>query len=107
MARQAIFSGQLTADTMDGTEPYRVRFSYGVFSIAARVTQSGRYWYTHKRADGKLYKTYVGKQGEVTHDTLHRATMALMDKIRAETGKMYARNYRARNVTHKQGARDG
>ena len=54
MAKRAIFFGQLTDDILNGTEGYRVCFSYGTFSIAPKVTQSGRYWYAYKRHKGQL-----------------------------------------------------
>ena len=100
MAKQAIYSGQLTSETMNGEQGYRVKFSYGVFSIAPKVTQGARYWYAYKRASRRLFKVYVGKGGEVTKDTLHKATMALIAKVRSETGREHIRDNRARQVTH-------
>ena len=98
MAKQATYFGQLTDDQMNGDQGYRVKLSYGVFSIAAKVTQSGRYWYAYKRAAGRLFKVYIGKGGEVTKDALHEATMALSAKVYRETGRGYIRDNRARGL---------
>ncbi|MEJ5311759.1 MAG: hypothetical protein WHX52_18510 [Anaerolineae bacterium] len=81
MAKSAINLGLLTSATMNGNNSYRVSLSYGVFSIARKVTQSGVYYYASKRVAGKLYKVYVGKQGEITQDLLHKRTMELEQKI--------------------------
>jgi hypothetical protein len=96
MARQAIYYGQLTDDIMNSGKPYRVRLSYGVFSLSPKVTQSGTYYSAYKRAGGKLFKQYVGGCGDVTADAIYKATMALSDKIRRETGLMFARSNRGR-----------
>jgi hypothetical protein len=101
MAKQAIYSGLLTRETMNGDQGYRVKLSYGVFSIAPKVTQSGRYWYAYKRSSGRLFKVYIGKGGEVTKDMVHKATMALIAKVRAETGREHIRDNRARQVTQR------
>jgi len=100
MAKRAVFFGQLTDEMLNGTEGYRVSFSYGVFSIAPKVTQSGTYHYAVKRHKGQLFKVYVGKAGTITPERLHRATMALHDKIQLATGKVYPRDNRPRKVTH-------
>ena len=96
MAKRAIFFGQLTDDILNGTEGYRVCFSYGTFSIAPKVTQSGRYWYAYKRHKGQLFKVYVGKAGEITRERLHQATMELNHKAYSVTGDWYMRTNRGR-----------
>jgi len=92
MARRAIHGSQLKHEDMNTGQGYRVKFSYGVFSIAPKVTQSGTYYYATKRHQGRLFKVYVGKCGEVTHDLLHQATMALQNKAISATGRMYPRD---------------
>jgi hypothetical protein len=96
VAKRAFFSGQITDDQMNSGESYRVRFSYGIFSIAPKVTQSGTYYYAVKRHKGRLFKVYVGKCGEVTHDLLHQATMVLLNKAYVATGQWYMRDHRGR-----------
>lgn len=86
MANPTYYSSLIRPEQMNSGKGYRVHFSYGTFSIAAKVTQSGVYYYAHKRVDGKLYKTYVGKCGEVTHRLLHQATMKLSNRIYNELG---------------------
>ena len=82
MAKRSIFGSELTHENMNTGQGYRVRFSYGVFSISPKVTQSGIYYYALKRHQGRLFKVYVGKCGEITHDLLHRVTMELAHIIR-------------------------
>lgn len=94
MAREAVWYGQLTPELMNGTASYRVALSYGVFSIAAKVTQGGTYYYALKRADGTLFKVYVGKAGEITAERIHEATMALHGKLQAATGRWQVRSNR-------------
>ena len=98
MAKQAIYSGQLTSETMNGSESYRVKFSYGTFSIAVKVTQSGVYHYAVKRHHGQLFKVYVGKAGEITKERVHQATMELGHKAYAATGVWCLRENRARGL---------
>lgn len=94
MARPAIFSGQITPEQMNSGEGYRVRFSYGTFSIAPKVTQSGTYYSALKRHRGQLFKVYVGKCGQVTHERLHQATMELLNKAYVATGQWDMRENR-------------
>jgi len=96
MARRAIFFGQLTEETLNGSESYRVRFSYGTFSIAVKVAQSSVYHYALKRHKGQLFKVYVGKAGQITRDRLHQATMELNHKAYSATGDWYMRANRGR-----------
>jgi len=96
MAKRAIFFGQLTDEILNGTESYRVKFSYGTFSIAVKVTQSGRYWYAYKRHKGRLFKTYIAKDGKITRKRLHQATMELNHKAYSVTGDWYMRTNRGR-----------
>jgi len=87
MAKQAINYGQLTGSELNSGRPLRVSFSYGVFSIATKVTQSGAYLYVHKRVRGKLHKVYLGKLGDVTKNDLHKATMGLRAKYDLGAGR--------------------
>lgn len=87
MANHTYYSGLIRPEEMNSGQSYRVKFSYGTFSIAARVTQSGIYYYALKRANGKLHKVYVGRCGTITHDVLHRATMELSQRVRKNEGK--------------------
>ena len=96
MAKRAIFYGQLTDETLNGRESYRVRFSYGVFGIAVKVTQSGAYHYAVKRHKGQLFKVYVGTAGTITPDRLHKATMELNHKAYSVTGSWHMRENRGR-----------
>jgi len=96
MARQAIWYGQLTDEVLNGSTPYRVRLSYGVFSIAPKVTQSGIYHYSLKRHKGRLYKHYVGKAGEIDAERLHQATMQLLHKIYVASGDYDLVDHRGR-----------
>jgi len=98
MAKQAIYFGQLTDSTLNGRESYRVKFSYGTFSIAVKVTQSGAYHYAVKRHKGQLFKVYVGTAGEITQERLHQATTELLHKAYSATGEWYMRENRARGL---------
>ena len=98
MAKQAIYYSQLTGDQMNGSRPYRVKFSYGTFSIAVKVAQSGVYHYAVKRHKGQLFKVYVGKAGRITKERVHQATMELGHKAYAATGVWYMRENRARGL---------
>lgn len=95
MAKRAIHFGQLTEETLNGDESYRVKLSYGTFSIATKVTQSGVYHYAVKRHRGQLFKVYVGKAGEITAERVHQATMELLHKAYVTTGIWYLRDNRA------------
>ena len=77
MASEAIYFSQLTKEQMNGSESYRVRFSWGDFSIAPRRNKSGVYWYAYKRRHGRLFKAYVAKQGRVRLTKLQRACYSL------------------------------
>lgn len=93
MARQSIYFGQLTEETMNSGLPYRVSFSYGVFTISPQKLPNGAtYYYALKRARGKLYKAYVGKRGEVTADDVHKATMKVSYLIMGDTWGMGRNN---------------
>jgi len=83
----AIFISFLEPETINGSKGYKVKLSYGTFSIAPKVTQSGVYFSAYKRVRGKLYKAYVGKAGALTWHDIHKATMALDAKIMAATGR--------------------
>jgi hypothetical protein len=97
MARQAYYFGQLTDEILNGRKSYRVQFSYGTFSVSAKVTQRGGcYHYAIKRHKGKLFKVYVGTAGEITKERLHQATMELSHKCYSETGDWYTRTNRGR-----------
>jgi len=96
MAKPALAGPEITETAINSGESYRVKFSYGVFSIAPKVTQGGVYYYAVKRHQGQLFKVYVGKCGEVTKELLHQATMILLNKATATTGKWYVRDNRAR-----------
>jgi len=96
MARRAIYFGQLTEQVMNSGQSYRVRFSYGTFSIAPKVARSGTYYSAVKRHQGRLYKVYVGKCGEVTAQRLHEATMELLHKAYVGSGIWYMRDNRGR-----------
>lgn len=98
MARQATHFGQLTDEQLNGAQPYRVKFSYGTFSIAVKVAQSGTYHYAIKRHKGHLFKTYIGTAGDITPRRLHEATMELLAKATAATGQWYMRDNRARGL---------
>ena len=87
MASTPIYSGQITEEQMNSGQTYRVQFSYGTFTSACKVTQSGRrYYYIYKRINGKLYKGYLGKCGTITRDKLHQATMKVASKIFCDIG---------------------
>ena len=77
MARAAQRASSMTHQELNSGESYRVQFSYGTFSVAAKVTQSGVYYYAVKRVQGKLYKAYVARCGQVTPERLHQVTMRL------------------------------
>lgn len=96
MARRAIYFGQLTEETMNSGLPYRVDLSYGTFTISPqKLPNGGCYYYALKRARGRLYKSYVGKRGQVTADDVHKATMKVSSLIMGDTWGM-GRNNRAR-----------
>ena len=80
------YSSQITTEQMNSGQSYRIKFSYGTFGAACKVTQSGTYYYVYKRANGKLHKTYLGKCGEITKDKLRRAAMKVANKVYAEIG---------------------
>ena len=80
MAKQAIYHSQLTGDQMNGSEGYRVRLSWGTFSVAVKVTQSGVYYYAIKRRKGTLHKLYLGRQGEITRRLLQHVGYLLAIK---------------------------
>lgn len=80
MAKPATLLGWLTETQMNSGQPFRVRTSYGTFSIAGKVTHGGTYHYAYKRVAGKLHKVYVGKVGEIDQDAVHKATMRLSEK---------------------------
>ena len=87
MAHPPIYSSQITSQQMNSGQSYRVSFSYGTFTAAPRVTQSGGiYYYVYKRVRGKLYKAYLAKCGEITKEKLHQATMKVANKILAQIG---------------------
>ncbi len=96
MARRAIYFSELSDATLNGEQGYRVKLSYGTFSIAARVTPSGRYWYAYKKHLGRLFKVYVGKQGTVTSERERQATIELLAKAYQATGQWYMRENRGR-----------
>lgn len=98
MAKRAIHFGQLTDEMLNGRESYRVKFSYGTFSIAVKVTQNGTYHYAVKRHKGQLFKVYIGTAGTITKERLHQATMELLHKAYAATGVWYMRENRARGL---------
>lgn len=98
MAKRALCGVELTQEAMNTGESYRVKFSYGVFSIAPKVTQSGTYYSALKRHRGQLYKVYVGKCGEITKELLHQATMILLSKATATSGHWYMRDNRGRGA---------
>lgn len=86
MARRAIYSSELTEATMNSGQSYRVAFSYGAFTISPqKLPNGGCYYYALKRARGRLYKSYVGKRGEVTMTHVHKATMKLSAAIYEDT----------------------
>jgi hypothetical protein len=90
MAKQATYFGQLTEETINGRESYRVKFPYGTFSIAVKATHSGTYHYAVKRHKGQLFKVYVGTAGEITSERVHQATMELLHKAYAAKGQKLA-----------------
>jgi hypothetical protein len=96
MAKRALCGVELTTEAMNSGKSYRVKFSYGVFSIAAKVTQSGVYYSVVKRHKGRLYKVYAGKCGEITHELLHQATMMLQAKVYAASGDWFLQDNRSR-----------
>ena len=88
MARRAIYSSELTEETMNGYTSYRVAFSYGAFTVSPQKLPNGAvYFYALKRARGRLYKSYVGTRGAITFDDVHRATAQLAGAIMADTGQ--------------------
>jgi hypothetical protein len=89
MARRAIHFGELTERTMNGWASYRVSLSYGAFTISPQKLPNGScYFYALKRAKGKLYKSYVGKRGEITRKHVHEATMKVSAAIAHDTGSL-------------------
>jgi len=96
VAKQAIRFGQLTDETINGEQSYRVQFSYGTFSIAPRANKSGCYHYAVKRHKGQLFKVYVGKAGEITSERIHQSTMELLAKAYQSTGAWYLQDNRGR-----------
>lgn len=96
MAKQAIYGSQLTHELMNGGQSYRIKFSCGTFSIAAKATKSGTYYSAYKRFRGKLYKVYVGKAGDIERHDVQRACVGLLSKICEATGESYARDNRSR-----------
>jgi len=84
MAKQLYYAGRMTDEQMNSGASYRIKFSYGTYTISPtnNLSMFGLYYYAYKRQKGKLFKVYVGKCGEITKDKLHRATMKLNWKIR-------------------------
>lgn len=86
MARKAIYFQDLTERTMNSGASYRVSLSYGAFTISPQKLPNGScYFYALKRVKGKLYKSYVGKRGEITGRHIHEATMKLAAAIQHDT----------------------
>ena len=89
MARRAIYYAQLTNETMNGTQSYRVRFSYGIFSVAVKATRGGAYHYAIKRHRGRLFKIYIGAAGKIERHHVQSACVGLLHKIGEATGVMF------------------
>ena len=81
--------GQLEGSVMNGIDAYRVRFSFGVFSITPRVDRDRRYWYATKRSNGRLHKVYIGAGGNITSEAIKVACLAVLDKLRDGSHRLY------------------
>lgn len=90
MANKTLFSCLMRPEDMNSGKGYRVCFSYGTFSISPKKLPSGIYYYVYKRVRGTLYKSYVGKCGDITHKLLHQATMRVAHRIFADVGHLPA-----------------
>ena len=80
MAKKANPFEQLTFEQMNHGRSYRVRSSYGTFSISAKHVKNRIYYHAYKRVGGKIHTTYVGKHGEITREVLHKAIVRLKSK---------------------------
>ena len=94
MANKTFYAVLLRPEQINSGESYRVKFSYGTFSIYAKKISSSRaanvtqaYYYAHKRKHGKLYKVYIGKCGNITREKLHEATIRLIIRIEADDAR--------------------
>lgn len=93
MARRAHLWGQLEPSVMNGIDGYRVKFSFGVFSIMPRMDRDRRYWYATKRSNGTLHKVYVGADGNITTEAIKIACLAVLAKLRGHSDRLYGRDH--------------
>lgn len=56
---------------------FKYEGSTGHFTARCELRRGIGYWYAHRRRDGKLYKTYLGKSEELDSDRLERACVRL------------------------------
>jgi len=80
MAHKAIYHSQLTDDVMNGDQGYRVKLSWGTFTVSPKKLPNGVYYSAYKRRRGHLHKLYLGKQGEITRDLLQHVGWLLAIK---------------------------
>jgi hypothetical protein len=95
MASKAYHPVDLTEEKINTPEPFRLHLSYGVFSIRPTWRNGHAYAYAYKRSSGKLYKSYVGKYGNMVMGNLYDACL----KIANKTGSTNLRDYAGHEVT--------
>ena len=80
MAKKAIPFEYITFEQMNPGHSYRVRLSFGTFSISAKFIKTHIYYHAYKRVGGKIHTTYVGKNGEITKEVLYKALVRLKSR---------------------------
>src|SRR5512136_2080460 len=55
--------------------------SQGHFTARSELRRGIRYWYGHRRREGKLTKTYLGKADELTLERLEQASAILAGQM--------------------------
>src|SRR5579859_6970544 len=59
----------------------------GIFTVRRERQRHGLYWYAYHKREGKLHKTYLGKNEEVTLERLNK-TAAIMSGRSEIDGKL-------------------
>jgi len=75
MANKTYYSVELSERKINQPEAYRIKLSYGTFSVSPQLDKrtNRHYCYANKRINGRLIKRYVGKYGDLTIDDVHQA----------------------------------
>src|SRR3954454_4833998 len=54
----------------EAARSFTLKHHLGTFTVRRERKRNGWYWYMYRKRQGKLYKSYVGKAEEISHERL-------------------------------------